>query len=306
MFIFVLVLSVFRVQSVVRNVIDENCSAEFPVYGRPIFETGEARCMKKVSFVDIMYPFQSYSFREVNQNRWIPVCGVSLALKWGCTCWQDYDLDKLIIINNHLLIRVPPQGTGQLFYIQDCYDRHLLFRTWGPEKCPPVSTTAMTSTKKTTTTTTTSTTTTTTMSRTTKEMTKSRPSSTATTTTATTTTTTTITYTTPKRLTKSTTATTTTAATTSTTKTTSTASGRSTRGQPNRLYMVYGMVGVLLLAGVVAMFVRFWSISMRHPTVELIELERLIQIKDKQDDAEEDWVDVNRGAVYYRKLINNR
>ena len=72
---FILVLTVLISMAfggIRRGAIDEGCTGEFPVWGRPLFEAGELRCRRKSSFVRILYPsFQSLTFEDLNQSCWV-------------------------------------------------------------------------------------------------------------------------------------------------------------------------------------------------------------------------------------------
>ena len=43
---------------------------------------------------------------------------------------------------------------------------------------------------------------------------------------------------------------------------------------------------------------------MKHPVQESIELGQLNQLND--DEQEDEWVDINRNAVFYRRIINRQ
>ena len=66
-----------------RDYIDGGCTAEFPVYGSPVFEAGEVRCRHRFDFIKIRYPdFESYIFDDVKESFWILVCGITDVRRW--------------------------------------------------------------------------------------------------------------------------------------------------------------------------------------------------------------------------------
>ena len=337
-----LLLCIAFVQGIIRGPVDEKCSEKYPVWGKPVDDAraGRARCCEKGELVRISYPdFQTIEFLEIQRPRWVKICGVTKSLIWTLNRWETYDINRFVVIRHHLRVPVAP---GQLLYVEDCLDRHIFFRTWGKEKQGEGGTTttpratgtphSSTTTARTTTLETTAAATTTIRATRSSSTTKTtsrgpRPTTERTTTRegprrstttvdgATTTTTTTTTRATGTQRHRSTpidpTGGTTHARRTSrrriSTPASETTETPTVPGTPSRLWVwiliAIAITGVLITC--MKCYHRSNSVSLYKRPTECVQMNELVQLPDGED-GEDGWVDLNRHAIHYRRLLNNR
>ena len=113
---FFTVVSTLTRSSIDYNTVVGNCSAERPVFGRPV-KGGEIGCYGKFDMIETL-SYQRIQFFEVNYARWLEFRHVRRSLMFDGYQWVNA---KFTVFHRRVLI-VP--SSGQLLYMEDRHDRH--------------------------------------------------------------------------------------------------------------------------------------------------------------------------------------